>query len=141
MSSKHMCNFIAILNLGVRTKKRSISVVLKNTYLKLLIDLLHKEGLIYGYEIKKTGKCFNGHDEEKATIYFKKNLISAINILSSPSYKRSVTVYKLNSLLYKNRGTIFIISSSVLGLTTSYECIKNNIGGLLICGIRLDKSL
>lgn len=141
MSSKHLCNFIAILNLGVRTKKRSIKVVLKTNYLKGVIDLLMKEGFIYGYELKKTGRVFNGWPEEEVFINFKKNLISKIDILSSPSYKRSVTVYKLNSLVYKNRGTTYIISSSKLGLATSRECIKNNTGGLLICGIVVNKSL
>lgn len=140
MSSKHLCDFVAILNLGVRTKKRNIAVTLKTNYLKKIIDLLQSEGLIYGYILEKTGKEFNGHLEERAIINFKKDLILRINILSSPSYKRPVTVYKLNSLHYKNSSTIYIVSSSKLGFTTSINCVKNNLGGLLICGVVLGKS-
>lgn len=134
-----MCNFIAILNLGVRTKKRSISILLKTNYLKLFVDLLHSEGFIYGYSISKTGRSFNGFAEEKVLISFKKGLISRFKLLSFPSYKRPISVYKLYSLHYKNSGTVYVISSSQLGLTTSNVCLKNNIGGLLICGIVLGR--
>lgn len=116
-------------------------MVLKTNYLKVFIDLLYKNGLIYGYLLNKTGKNYCGKEEEQITVNFKKSLISEFRILSSPSYKRSVTIYKLNSLLYKNRGTIFIISSSVLGLSTAEECLKNNVGGLLVCGVVLSKKL
>lgn len=134
MASKHLCNFIAILNLGIVTKKKMINVVLKANYIKKFIDVIFKQGLIYGYNLQKESKknsviCF-----EKVTIYFKPGAIRKIILMSSPSHKKSLSAYKLRSLHYKNRGTVFIMSTSKFGFTNSVDCEKNNIGGLMICG-------
>jgi len=138
MASKHLCNFIAILNLGIVTKKKAISVTLKTEYIKNFIDIIFKQGLIYGYNLEVTKKkgcpLIN---EEKVTINFKPGAIKRVRLMSSPSYKRSVTAYKLRSLHYKNRGTIFIMSTSKFGFCNSIDCEKSNIGGLIICAFVL----
>jgi ribosomal protein S8 len=142
MSSKHLCNFIAVLNLGVRTKKNSIKIVLKNNFLKTFLGFIFKENFIHTYRLKKTGVVYGKKgtyrkEEEEATIFFRKNLIKKITLMSKPSYKKSISVYKLNSLHYKNGSRcVYILSTSEKGLITSYSCVKNNIGGLLICAIQ-----
>jgi ribosomal protein S8 len=138
MSSKHLCNFVSILNLAVKTKKASIGILIKTNYIKLFIDLLMKYNFIYGYRVEKLRKRFLGVQQEKIFIHFKPDLIKEINLMSSPSYKRSVNVYQLRSLQYKNRGTCYIVSSSKLkAFEISNVCLQNNTGGLLICAIVL----
>ena len=137
MSSKHLCDFIAILNLAVRTKKTSIRVILKNNYLKVFVDLLFKENFIYGYQLEKTKRIFLNKFEERVLITFKPNFIKRINILSSPSNKKSVNFYELENMLNNNLGARYILSSSHLGFSTSSDCLKKGVGGLLICEIKI----
>ena len=136
MVSKHLCNFLAIMNLGVRTKKAKISVRIKANYIKLFIDLLFKENYIYGYFIESK-KEFYTRTEEVICINFKPKFIKRINLISSPSFKKCISAYELHSLHYKNPGSFFIMSSSELGFSTSRECQKRNIGGILICELKI----
>lgn len=136
MVSKHLCNFLAIMNLGIRTKKSKIFIKIKANYIKLFIDLLFKEGFIYGYFIESKIN-YTTRDEEVICINFKPGFLKRINILSSPSYKKTVSAYKLKSLHFKNLGSFFIMSSSELGFSTSQECQKKNIGGIVICELKI----
>jgi hypothetical protein len=88
MVSKHLCNFLAIMNLGIRTKKSKIFVKIKANYIKLFIDLLFKENFIYGYFIEDKKEYYTTRHEEIICINFKPNFLKRINIISSPSYKK-----------------------------------------------------
>lgn len=136
MTSKHLCNFLSILNLGIRTKKAKILVKIKANYIKIFIDTLFKENLIYGYSVESK-KTFYTRVEEVICINFKPDFIKSINIISAPSFKKSCTSYQLRSLHKKNLGSIFLVSSSQLGFSTAQECQRSNIGGILLCEIKL----
>ena len=137
MSSKHLCDFIAILNLAVRTKKTNVKITLKNNYIKTFVDLLLKENFIYGYQLEKTTKFFLNKPVEKVLITLKPNFIKRINILSSPSNKKSVNIHELEKLLNNNTSGRFVLTNSVLGFSTSSDCLKKGTGGLLICEIKI----
>lgn len=151
-------SLIAILNLGVRNNKTSINFNLKPNYLTKFLDVLVENNFISYEKIVDSGfteipkhtkpgiasprtmfkKPVLRHPKLK--IFFKKNTCAGLKIISTPGRKVFISVYKLKSLTFKNKGkAIFILSTSRYGYIDSHKALNYNVGGLLVCKISLLK--
>lgn len=130
MSLSNLANLIGQINLANQHKKEILIVnntLNNNTFFKLLL----KENLIKNYLITN-----------KDLIIFLKYtrdnnpLIKQIKMISKPGKKVYFSKYKLMSIIYKNKCSLYFISTD-LGILTGENCIKNQKGGELIFEIKL----
>jgi ribosomal protein S8 len=130
MSLFSLSTLISQLNLGVQHKKEAVIV---NNFLSInkILKLFLTENLIKNFLIT-----------EKYCIIFLKytrdnlSLIKQIYLISKPGKRIYVSKYNLNSLMFKNKTSIFFVSTN-LGILTSEKSVKSNKGGELLFEIKL----
>ena len=122
-----LSNFFSKIKNGYLAKKNKI-IQFKSKQIISILNILIKEGLIRSYQIPKKNKNI-------IIIYLKYNnnkpTIQQIIKISKPS--RRIYIKNKDFFYLKKRG-IYLISTS-LGLFTSLQAKKLNIGGELICNI------
>jgi small subunit ribosomal protein S8 len=122
-----LSNFFSKIKNGYLAKKNKI-IQFKSKQIISILNILIKEGLIRSYQISKKNKNI-------ILIYLKYNnnkpTIQQIIKISKPS--RRIYIKNKDFFYLKKRG-IYLISTS-LGLFTSLQAKKLNIGGELICNI------
>jgi ribosomal protein S8 len=124
-----LIQFNAKLKQGLKKKKKNITFRYL-TSIRLFLDLLTVEGLIYTYNLKST-QIFLKYTHTGKT------LINSVKILSKPSHNRYISLFQLKSLLYlSNSNEVYILSTN-LGLLTADNALKFQVGGKLICKLEL----
>jgi len=122
-----LSNFFSKIKNGYLAKKNKI-IQFKSKQIISILNILIKEGLIRSYQISKKNKNI-------IYIFLKyknnKSIIQQIIRISKPS--RRIYIKNKDFFYLKKRG-IYLISTS-LGLFTSLQAKKLNIGGELICNI------
>ena len=122
-----LSNFFSKIKNGYLAKKNK-TIQFKSKQVINILNILLKEGLIRSYQISKKNKNI-------IYIYFKyknnKSVLQQIVRISKPS--RRIYIKNKDLFQMKKRG-IYIISTS-LGIFTTLQAKKLNIGGELICNI------
>jgi len=104
-------------------------MIKKTKNIEIILKFLFKENFI------KTYFNFKGH----FIIFLKFRPISIfknIEIISIPSKKVYVDLYKLKSIIYKNESSFFLLSTSK-GILSSDQALKLNIAGELLFKITI----
>ena len=122
-----LSNFFSKIKNGYLAKKNKI-IQFKSKQIINILNILIKEGLIRSYQISKKNKNI-------IYIYLKYNnkkpIIQQIIRISKPSRRLYI---KNKDFFYMKKRGIYLISTS-LGIFTSLQAKKLNIGGELICNI------
>ena len=130
MSLHNLSNIIGQINLANQHKKE-ILIVNNSLNNNLFFKLLLKENLIKNYLItEKDLIVFLKYTREKTP------LIKEIKMISKPGKKVYSSKYKLYSLIYKNKCSLYFVSTDS-GILTGENCIKKQKGGELIFEIKL----
>lgn len=122
--------FVGNLNLGKKHNKEYI-IVEKTNNIEIILKFLFKENFIKNYlNLKKN-----------FIVFFKFNtnttpLIKKIEVISTPSKKIYINWYDLNSLIYQNKISFFILSTSQ-GILQGKDALKLKIGGELLFKITI----
>lgn len=122
--------FVGKLNLGKKHNKEYI-IVEKTNNIEIILKFLFKENFIKNYlNLKKN-----------FIVFFKFNtnttpLIKKIEVISTPSKKIYINWYDLNSLIYQNKISFFILSTSQ-GILQGKDALKLKIGGELLFKITI----
>jgi ribosomal protein S8 len=107
----------------------------------IIIHKFNKVSLNFIYILNKVGLFFKMEIKDKLIIlYLKPNKINLQNVLkikllSKPSKKKYLTVYKLKAACNKYKSDTFILSTKK-GFITHFEALNHNLGGEIICKIR-----
>ena len=122
-----LSNFFSKIKNGYLAKKNKTNQF-KSKQIINILNILLKEGLIRSYQISKKNKNI-------IYIYFKykdeKPIIKQIIRISKPSRRIYI---KNKDLFHMKKKGIYLISTS-LGILTTLQAKKLNIGGELICNI------
>ena len=121
-------SLIGRLNLAIIHKKFFI-IHKKSKNLELFLNILVKENIIKNYVVNNNYFII--------FLKFKNSISSIINIklLSKPGKKFYITLYKLNSLINKNRTTIYFLYTTK-GILTGQNAKIQKIGGELLFQIK-----
>lgn len=129
--NKKLSELIAKLNKGFANQ--TIEIKHKyNKHLQKILELLVKEGIIYGFKIDKNFKNFTIFLKLQSSEFQTVKLVLKSKI-SSPIY---IKKYPLASMIYKNY-SIIPVTSSNLGLNSNTKVNLN--GGEFLFKIKLDK--
>jgi len=105
--------------------RRSCVSVLNSKFCQDILTVLLKEGYINEYEVRK----------EKILIYLKyingSPIIKGIDVVTTPRKKVFVDVWHLKNKYQQS----FVLVSTSKGIVTKEQCIKNNVGGLILLRI------
>tara|TARA_R110000764_G_C11029072_1_gene385101 strand:- start:1509 stop:1961 length:453 start_codon:yes stop_codon:yes gene_type:complete len=102
-----------------------------NHFVLKLLKILYKEGLILSFQIKRKQNFVNETSEAQVNIRYVHNkpVFKNLKIVSSPSYKKIVSLKNISRIVAKKR---FFLFSTNLGLLTLNECKKHHVGGILL---------
>lgn len=125
----HIANFISAIKVGVKCSKTQIKYDKGPKFLVDFIKAVYSEGLIFRYVVL-SGKVLS------IRVFLKPHLIKDIKIVSTPGRKVYTSVYHLKSAAFKNPRTVFIISTSALGIISSNVALQKNVGGEILCKIK-----
>lgn len=105
--------------------RRSCVAVLNSKFCQRILNVLLQEGYINEYEIRK----------EKILVYLKyingSPIIKGIDVVTTPRKKVFVNVWHLKNKYQQT----FVLISTPKGIVTKEQCIKNNLGGLVLLRI------
>ena len=138
MSTLALARNITEIQTGIISKKKKIFCKIKRISTKMCV-FLARQGLIHFYTLNK--------EENKYEIYVKYvrnlNIIKKICLVSKPSFKVFYSLYKMRTLLWKNKNNIYLISAPTLskkyasGFINQNEAVDNNIGGEVLVKIEI----
>ena len=126
----HIANFISTIKVGVKCSKTQVKYSKGPKFLISFIKAIYSEGLITRYVVS----------QEKfltITVFLKPLLIKDIKIVSTPGRKMYIPVYLLKSYVYKNPRALYFISTSKYGIVSSNFALEKNVGGEILCLIRI----
>ena len=124
-----LVSLIGRLNLAIIHKKIFI-IHKKSKKLELFLNILVKENIIKNYIVNNN--YFIIFLKFKNSISF----ITNIKLLSKPGKKYYVNLYKLNSLINKNKNTTIYFLYTTKGILTGQNAKIQKIGGELLFQIK-----
>ena len=140
MTSLSFIRTITELQVSLLTKKKLIYC--KNTRIASKIcSFLLQHGLIHKYIITSNSKY-----ELWLKSYQNIKLIKSLSIMSKPSSKKYYSVYKIKTLLWKNKNYIYLISvphqiknsfTNNNSWITQQQAVNSNVGGEVLLKIEL----
>jgi ribosomal protein S8 len=129
MSKVTLAHLINMINIGILHSKDFIECPKTRMSTEFLTFLLAKKVIVSYYNARNSQKY--------EVILKKKTLLSIyrkITLYTTPSKLKSVTSYKLESLIHKNRGCILILHTSQ-GYKTGIEALASSLTGFIIARI------
>jgi ribosomal protein S8 len=138
MTSLSFVRTITELQVSLLTKKNFIYC--KNTRISSkFCSFLLKQGLIHRYII-----ISNTHYELWLKSFQTVKLIKSLHLISKPSIKKYYSIYKIKTLLWKNKNYIYLISAPhIVQISTSdtwitqLQAVNLNVGGEILLKIEL----
>lgn len=104
-------------------------IIKKTKNIEIILKFLFKENFIKTY--------FNFKNNFIVFLKYRPNsVIKKIEMISIPSKKIYVNLYTLKSILYKNKNSFYLLSTSK-GILSGYDAIKLNVGGELLFQITI----
>jgi ribosomal protein S8 len=103
-------------------KKKNFTVLKKSKLIFILLNLFYKKGLIQSFSTVKNSFFVYLHYPVNV------NVLENLRVLSKPSqilYLKYADLIKI-----KTHNRLLFVSTSIIGLTTSYVCKKLKIGGV-----------
>ena len=120
-----LANALSLISQHENIGKREVDVKPLSKTIKLIFDLLNKEGYLGSYE--ETGDGRGG--------YLKVNLIGRINKCGAikPRFPVKITDYEMREKQFlPAKGFGFLIVSTSQGIMTHLEAVEKGLGGVLL---------
>lgn len=136
MSTIALAKTITEIQTAIIAKKKKIFCKNNKISSKVCAFLL-RQGLIHFYCLNKENK-YEIHVKYLRNI----NIIKKLSLISKPSSKKYYSLYKIKTLLWKNKNSIYLISAPAIrhlkystGFITPQEAVRFQTGGEILIKI------